>query len=200
VLRPGLLPCVVYGSNAQRFAALDASNAPLPASMRDACSYECAGFACVSLVCAGACLGASLRGRVRDRYGIAGSGAEDCVAAALLWPCQLHQEARELELEERCAGRLIHSPRVHALTEGVRSALADAPADWRAYGKPRMDYDDDLAASNPGTCRRAPRGSPHPHARRAGGWNPFVPTSSDIGSTGMGACCACCAFCALCCA
>ena len=41
------------------------------------------------------------RGETRSRYRIKGSGVNDCLAACCCTPCELTQQSRELDLEER---------------------------------------------------------------------------------------------------
>jgi Cys-rich protein (TIGR01571 family) len=41
------------------------------------------------------------RGNIRDRYRIEGGGCGDCMSAWCCTPCELTQESRELELEEK---------------------------------------------------------------------------------------------------
>jgi Cys-rich protein (TIGR01571 family) len=202
VLLPALAPCVVYGRNARRWDALDRTGRALSAAdAADPCGYECAGHACLSALCLGACLAAQLRGRVRARYGIAGSAMEDVGEAVALWPCQLHQEARELELEERCVRGCAQRWRRRL---SVCRALAHRPGsdDDDDSGKHTTDDKDvDYAAA-----ARAARGSaytlcarPRLAADRACcGWNPFVPTYSDV-SNGAGCCCGACTLCCMCC-
>lgn len=42
-----------------------------------------------------------VRGNLRNRYRIEGGGCGDCCTAWCCAPCELTQESRELELEER---------------------------------------------------------------------------------------------------
>ena len=44
------------------------------------------------------------RGAIRGRYNIKGGGCGDCCASFCCAPCELTQEARELQLEEETYG------------------------------------------------------------------------------------------------
>lgn len=41
------------------------------------------------------------RASIRARYRIGGNGCNDCLAAACCTPCDLVQESRELDIEEK---------------------------------------------------------------------------------------------------
>jgi Cys-rich protein (TIGR01571 family) len=92
-------PCVVYANNAARLEHLDRHDAPHP-SPGTIDFAQCCVHACATLFCFSCCLSGCLRGQVRERYEIHGSGMGDCAESFVLYPCALHQETREIELEE----------------------------------------------------------------------------------------------------
>jgi Cys-rich protein (TIGR01571 family) len=100
VWRAALLPCVVYARNARRYDHLDRHDAPHPAPGNDSVP-QCLGHACATLCCFSWCLCMSQRGKVRERYNIGGDMGDDLAESCVCYPCALHQEERELALEEQ---------------------------------------------------------------------------------------------------
>jgi Cys-rich protein (TIGR01571 family) len=98
VVRAAFCPCVVYARNAARWDHLDRHEAPHPLPGNN--HAQCCGHACASLCLFSCFLNMCARSQVRERYDIRGSGGEDCANSWALYPCALHQEERELELEE----------------------------------------------------------------------------------------------------
>ncbi|KAJ6557711.1 PLAC8 family-domain-containing protein [Mycena capillaripes] len=97
------VPCIVYGHNRARFLALESytpwtgssavtASSPLSAD----CVAQC--FGCGGIV------GMMGRRQTRTRYGIHGSGGDDCIMSCCCAPCTLTQESREIELEEQSLG------------------------------------------------------------------------------------------------
>ncbi|KAF9254766.1 PLAC8-domain-containing protein [Marasmius fiardii PR-910] len=85
-------PCIVYGRNKKRFAALQSGKKPE--------SVGCCNGDCL-LHC---CLSASTRPDIRARYNIRGGCCSDCFAVICCTPCELAQEHVELQLEEKSMG------------------------------------------------------------------------------------------------
>ncbi|KAJ6479174.1 PLAC8-domain-containing protein [Mycena vulgaris] len=98
------VPCIVYGRNRARFQALDSyggvSTDPTDGFLGGDSLMYCAAqcFGC------GGCVGMIGRGQTRARYGIHGSGFNDCLLSCCCAPCELTQESREIELEEQSLG------------------------------------------------------------------------------------------------
>ncbi|KAF9254243.1 PLAC8-domain-containing protein [Marasmius fiardii PR-910] len=95
-------PCIVYGKNKKRFAALQSGRRP----DRDVggCNGDCWLHCCLTSFGWGWVLQASTRSDIRARYNISGGCCGDCCTALCCTPCELAQEHIELELEERSMG------------------------------------------------------------------------------------------------
>ncbi|PFH47899.1 hypothetical protein AMATHDRAFT_66586 [Amanita thiersii Skay4041] len=95
-------PCMVYAQVKQRLEYLNQRGIPDPERGGSGCNGDCMVHGLLS-----ACLGIgwvlqiSNRGSVRHRYSIEGGGCGDCCTVCWCSPCQLTQESREIELEER---------------------------------------------------------------------------------------------------
>ncbi|KIJ22924.1 hypothetical protein M422DRAFT_196528 [Sphaerobolus stellatus SS14] len=94
------LPCVAYGQNRSRLRHLQDKGTPHPHG-GDSCTGACCGHACLLYCGFYWILQMNLRGEVRRRYNIDGGGCGDCMAALCCHPCELTQDSREIELEER---------------------------------------------------------------------------------------------------
>jgi len=95
-------PCVTYGRNQKRLEHLNAYGYPDPKHGGSCCSGSCCGHACLTLTCGlGWIMQMMNRGAVRSRYSISGGGCTDCLASVFCSCCELTQERREIELEER---------------------------------------------------------------------------------------------------
>ncbi|KAI0053149.1 PLAC8-domain-containing protein [Auriscalpium vulgare] len=98
-------PCIVHGKNKARLRHLTQHNSPDPeggSSVNGDCIAHCilngvGGWAFI--------LQMLVRRDVRDRYRIRGNGCTDCLAAYCCQCCELVQESRELEDEERTFGQ-----------------------------------------------------------------------------------------------
>jgi len=99
------VPCVVYGQNKKRLEHLTTHGTPDPQS-GELFSGDCFLHCCLT-GCAGCgwALQMGVRGSIRSRYHIQGGSCGDCMSALCCTPCELTQESRELELEERSLGR-----------------------------------------------------------------------------------------------
>ncbi|KAI0064859.1 PLAC8-domain-containing protein [Artomyces pyxidatus] len=96
-------PCIVYGKNRQRLDYLQTRGVPRPdggETFNSHCMLDCL-LGCVGI---GWVLNIGTRSDVRARYRIRGSVCGDCCVAYWCVPCDLVQEHRELELEERSFG------------------------------------------------------------------------------------------------
>ncbi|KAJ8508710.1 hypothetical protein ONZ45_g9035 [Pleurotus djamor] len=100
-------PCIVYAQNKQRYQHLSTKGYPDPEHGGSGCNGDCFVHGCIT-----ACFGAGwvlqigTRGNIRDRYRIKGGGCGDCLTACFCTPCELTQESRELELEEKSPSRM----------------------------------------------------------------------------------------------
>ncbi|TDL24553.1 PLAC8-domain-containing protein [Rickenella mellea] len=92
-------PCIVYAQNKSRYEHLDRQNGPHP-SGGDSCNGDCFIHGCLTFWGCGWVLQMGQRGTLRHRYRISGGGCGDCLTACCCTPCELTQEAREIELEE----------------------------------------------------------------------------------------------------
>jgi Cys-rich protein (TIGR01571 family) len=92
-------PCIVYGQNRHRYENLRTHGVPHP-NKGGCVSGSCFGHCLVSICGLGFLLQMCTRGDMRKRYNIKGGGCGDCCAALWCTPCELTQEARELQLEE----------------------------------------------------------------------------------------------------
>ncbi|KAI0059726.1 PLAC8-domain-containing protein, partial [Artomyces pyxidatus] len=98
-------PCILYGKNRQRLHHLQVQGFPRPDG-GDSCNSHCwASCLLTSTVGCGWILNISLRSDIRARYRIRGSGCGDCCSSFWCFPCDLVQEHREIELEERSFGK-----------------------------------------------------------------------------------------------
>ncbi|KAL0958499.1 hypothetical protein HGRIS_000642 [Hohenbuehelia grisea] len=99
-------PCIVYAQNKQRYEYLTSRGIPDPERGGSGCTGDCWVHGLIT-----GCFGLGwvmqigTRGSIRSRYRIKGSGCGDCCAAWCCTPCELTQESRELELEEKSFGR-----------------------------------------------------------------------------------------------
>ncbi|KAJ7445903.1 PLAC8-domain-containing protein [Mycena latifolia] len=98
------VPCIIYGRNRARFQALESygavSSDPVDGLVGGDSFMYCAAQ-CFGL---GGIVGMIGRGQTRARYGISGSGCNDCMLSCCCAPCELTQESREIELEEQSLG------------------------------------------------------------------------------------------------
>ncbi|KAF8885344.1 PLAC8-domain-containing protein [Infundibulicybe gibba] len=95
--------CVLYGRNKQRLNHLNQSGAPHPNGgglFSSDCCIHAAAVSC-GLGWITQCF---TRSSVRSRYHIKGGVLSDCCTALFCAPCDLVQEAREIELEEQSLG------------------------------------------------------------------------------------------------
>ncbi|KDR71290.1 hypothetical protein GALMADRAFT_127188 [Galerina marginata CBS 339.88] len=99
-------PCVVYNNVRHRYTRLTATGSSNPHRTEHGgvCSPSCMTHALISLCCFSPVLQAWQRKSIRAHYNIKGGDAEDCCTALCCGPCELTQESRELELEERSLG------------------------------------------------------------------------------------------------
>ncbi|KIM38006.1 hypothetical protein M413DRAFT_76460 [Hebeloma cylindrosporum] len=94
-------PCIIYGRNKSRIEYLYAEEKVHP-KRGDTCSGDCAVHACMSAFCLfGWAIQIPNRAAVRRRYDIEGDCIGDFAAALFCSPCELSQESREIDLEER---------------------------------------------------------------------------------------------------
>jgi len=99
-LRSIVSPCYVYSLNRQRLDHLETLGEPLQGRV-EWFNHECISYAALQFVNAGWALQAISRHDVRRRYGIRGDGFNDILTSGCCIPCELVQEHRELQLEER---------------------------------------------------------------------------------------------------
>jgi len=95
------LPCMVYASNKRRLEHLTKYDTPEPTRFGGACGSNCCIYAGLAVLGYGWTMQLGTRAILRSRYRIRGGGCSDCCAAAYCTSCQLTQDSRELELEER---------------------------------------------------------------------------------------------------
>ncbi|KAJ7574875.1 PLAC8-domain-containing protein [Mycena floridula] len=98
------LPCVSYGRNRARYAALTDKGAVSTDPMEGVISDETIKYGVAHCFGCGWIFGMQGRAMTRGRYRIAGDGATDCFLSCCCAPCALTQESREIELEERALG------------------------------------------------------------------------------------------------
>jgi Cys-rich protein (TIGR01571 family) len=103
VVKAALCPCVVYARTAARLNHIDQYDMPNPRPRVH--PVRCVAHCIADLACLGWIMSMFLRGRVRERYSIRGPCPSDCIQS-LVYPCSLHQEERELDLEERTLWQL----------------------------------------------------------------------------------------------
>ncbi|KIL64764.1 hypothetical protein M378DRAFT_186648 [Amanita muscaria Koide BX008] len=100
-----LCPCMVYSQVKHRLEYLNTHGRPDPNHGGSGFDGDCFLHGCLTF-----CLGAGWilqignRSSVRNRYNIDGGACGDCCSACFCTPCELTQESRELELEERSLG------------------------------------------------------------------------------------------------
>ncbi|KAF8635773.1 hypothetical protein AX17_003860 [Amanita inopinata Kibby_2008] len=95
-------PCMVYSKVKRRAEYLNTHGKPDPEQGGSGCDGDCMLHCCLTgIFGAGWVLQIFNRGVVRNRYNIAGEGFGDCCTACFCTPCELTQESREIELEER---------------------------------------------------------------------------------------------------
>ncbi|TFK33668.1 PLAC8 family-domain-containing protein [Crucibulum laeve] len=96
------LPCIMYSKIKHRYEHLNNKGFPDPEQGGSICTSDCMLHGCITGCCGmGWILQMSTRGSIRGRYNIKGGGCGDCCTAFCCTPCELTQEARELELEEQ---------------------------------------------------------------------------------------------------
>jgi len=93
-------PCVVFGQVKKRYEHLNSKGFPDP-NHGGCCSCDCMLHACLLGCGFGWVMQMGVRGNIRGRYNIKGGCCGDCCSALFCTPCELVQESRELELEER---------------------------------------------------------------------------------------------------
>ncbi|PPQ81569.1 hypothetical protein CVT25_013412 [Psilocybe cyanescens] len=94
-------PCIIYGRNKARIEYLYAEEKVHP-TKGGTCSDDCVVHACLTTFCLfGWAIQIPNRASVRRRYNIEGDWLGDCAAAMFCSPCELSQESREIDLEER---------------------------------------------------------------------------------------------------
>ncbi|KAI0064860.1 PLAC8-domain-containing protein [Artomyces pyxidatus] len=96
-------PCIVYGKNRQRLSHLQAQGVPHPDG-GETINSDCLVSCLVGSVGCGWVLNMGARSDIRQRYHIEGSGVGDCCSSYWCLPCDLVQEHREIQLEERSFG------------------------------------------------------------------------------------------------
>ncbi|TFK33401.1 PLAC8 family-domain-containing protein [Crucibulum laeve] len=94
-------PCIIYAQVKHRYEHLNNKGHPDPEHGGGCCSSDCMMHGCLTWCGFGWVLQMATRGSIRARYNIKGGGCGDCCTAFCCTPCQLTQEARELELEEQ---------------------------------------------------------------------------------------------------
>jgi len=95
-----LCPCYIYSRNRQRLAYLEEYGVPFQGRV-ESCNHDCVSYGCLRLIHAAAALQVITRSNVRRRYGIRGNDFKDVLSVCLCMPCELVQEHREIQLEER---------------------------------------------------------------------------------------------------
>ncbi|KAL9710029.1 hypothetical protein Ac2012v2_007091 [Leucoagaricus gongylophorus] len=94
-------PCVVYAQNKHRYEHMKSNLAPHPENGGSCCSGDCMLHAFISVIVGGWLLQCMQRDNIRQRYKIKGGCWSDCCTALCCTPCELAQESKELELEEK---------------------------------------------------------------------------------------------------
>lgn len=103
-------PCISYAKNKHRYEHLNSRGTPDPEHGGSCCSGDCMLHALIAGCCGGGwILQFMQRGNVRSRYNIKGGSCGDCCTAFFCSPCELTQESRELELEEKSFGGYAHA-------------------------------------------------------------------------------------------
>ncbi|KAH8116155.1 PLAC8-domain-containing protein [Phellopilus nigrolimitatus] len=103
-----LCPCIVYSQVKTRLSHLERTGQHHPEG-GDSFASDCFVHGLLDCCGMGWVLQIGSRSSIRDRYRIGGNGCADCLAAWCCTPCELTQESREIELEERAlmgAGRV----------------------------------------------------------------------------------------------
>ncbi|KAF8811653.1 PLAC8-domain-containing protein [Phlegmacium glaucopus] len=93
-------PCITYGQVKRRYEHLNSKGYPDPDN-GGCCSSDCLIHGCLTSCGFGWVLQMGTRSSIRGRYSIKGGSCGDCCTALCCTPCELVQESRELELEER---------------------------------------------------------------------------------------------------
>ncbi|EAU82149.2 hypothetical protein CC1G_13122 [Coprinopsis cinerea okayama7 len=94
-------PSIVYGRNKARVEHLRTFNRPLDASKVPTVSKDGLTHAVLGLICLAWPLQMSNRKSIRNRYDIQGNAWKDLAAVLCCSGCELAQESREIDLEER---------------------------------------------------------------------------------------------------
>ncbi|KAF8327993.1 PLAC8 family-domain-containing protein [Amanita rubescens] len=95
-------PCLLYAQLKQRVDYLNMYARPDPSQGGSGIDLNCMIWCGLHLTTGcGYALQAITRGQIRNRYMIEGNGVADFCTACFCTPCQLTQEHRELELEEK---------------------------------------------------------------------------------------------------
>ncbi|ETW76056.1 hypothetical protein HETIRDRAFT_390466 [Heterobasidion irregulare TC 32-1] len=93
-------PCIAYSQNKHRLEHLEQHGAPHPEG-GESCTGDCAIHTLLNCFGCGWVLQIGTRSDVRRRYRIRGSTCGDCCTAFWCQPCELVQDSREIELEEK---------------------------------------------------------------------------------------------------
>ncbi|EDR06888.1 uncharacterized protein LACBIDRAFT_236218 [Laccaria bicolor S238N-H82] len=98
-------PCITYANIKHRYEHLNTKGFPDPQHGGSFCNSDCMLHGCITAFCGmGWIFQMGQRGSIRQRYNIKGGSCGDCCTALCCTPCELTQEARELELEEQSFG------------------------------------------------------------------------------------------------
>ncbi|KDR66628.1 hypothetical protein GALMADRAFT_80614 [Galerina marginata CBS 339.88] len=97
-------PCIIYSNLKHRYEILSTTGHPANDSNPDIVTTDCVVHGVVSWAGFGWFMQMMQRGNIRARYKIKGDTLKDCCSAFWCTPCELTQESREIELEEKSFG------------------------------------------------------------------------------------------------